>query len=86
MTGIKNSTMKGIQYLTDSKGSKTAVLIDLKKHDKRLNELIEDVIDILECERIKDESAVPFEVAMKNLYGKGRITKKVYDKVKNGKV
>jgi hypothetical protein len=71
--------MKGIQYLTDNKGGKTALLIDLKKHDKRLNNLIEDMLDVVECERIKDEPTVPFEVAVKSLYKKDRISKKVYD-------
>jgi hypothetical protein len=47
--------MKGIQYLTDNKGSKTALLINLKKHDKAINELIEDLLDVIECETLKDE-------------------------------
>jgi len=77
--------MKGIQYLTDNKGGKTAVLIDLKKHDKRLNTLIEDMFDIMECERLKDETTLPFELAIEQLFQKGRISKKVYNKV-NGRI
>jgi diphthamide biosynthesis methyltransferase len=76
--------MKGIKYLTDDRGSKTALLIDLKKHDKRLDSSIEDMLDILESERIKDEPTVSFDQAMKNLYKKGSISKKVYDKVVHG--
>lgn len=40
--------MEGIQYLTDTKGGKTALLINLKKHDKSINELIEDLLDVIE--------------------------------------
>jgi hypothetical protein len=73
--------VKGIQYLTDDKGSKTALLINLKRHDKRLNAIIEDVEDVLECEKLKDEPTVPFDKVVKNLYSKGKISKKVYDKI-----
>lgn len=73
--------MKGVQYLTDSKGSKTALLIDLKRHDKRLNAIIEDVEDVLECEKLKNEPTVPFDKVVNSLYKKGKISKKVYDKV-----
>ena len=76
--------MKGIKYLTNDKGSKTALLIDLKQHDKRLNSSLEDMLDIIESERLKDEPTVSFELAMKHLFQKGRISKKVYDKVSHG--
>lgn len=73
--------MKGIQYLTDNKGSKTALLINLKRHDRRLNAIIEDVEDVLECEKLKNEPTVSFDKVLNNLYNKGKISKKVYDKV-----
>ena len=72
--------MKGVQYLTDNNGSKTALLINLKKHDKSINELIEDLLDVIECEKLKDEPTVSFEKVIKNLYKKGKLSKKAYEK------
>ncbi len=71
--------MKGVQYLTDNKGSKTALLINLKKHDKAINELIEDLLDVIECETLKDEPTIPFEKVIKNLYKKGKLSKEAYE-------
>ncbi len=73
--------MKGVQYLTDNKGSKTALLINLKKHDKSINELIEDLLDVIECETLKDEPTVPFKKVINSLYKKGKLGKKAYEKL-----
>ncbi len=73
--------MKGINYLTDDQGNKTVLLIDLKSHDKKLNELLEDIEDIMQAEAVKDEPTVTFEKAISNLYAKGKVSKKVYEKV-----
>ena len=49
--------MTGIQYVTDDKGRKTAVLIDLKKHGA----LWEDFWDGLVSESRRNEKAVPYQ-------------------------
>ncbi len=49
--------MKGIQFVTDDTGKKTAVLIDLEEW----GELWEDFYDILISESRKDEPTVPWE-------------------------
>ena len=52
--------MKGIHYLTNTKGEKTAVVFDLKKYKE---ELI-DFIDGLEAASRVDEPSVNFEKAV----------------------
>lgn len=50
--------MKGINYVTDNFGKKTAVMFDLKKYKDEL----EDFIDILEAkERLKEPKREFFE-------------------------
>ncbi len=49
--------MTGIQYVTDEKGRKTGVLIDLKKHGA----LWEDFFDGLVAESRAKEKSVPYE-------------------------
>ena len=48
--------MKGINYLTNQKGQKTAVVFDLKKYKDEL----EDFIDGLEAASRVDEPSVDF--------------------------
>lgn len=50
-------SMTGIQFVTDAKGRKTAVLIDLKKH----RELWEDFQDALIAHARRDEKSIPYE-------------------------
>lgn len=57
--------MKGIQFVIDDKGRKTAVIIDLKKH----GELWEDFYDCLVAAERKDEPRESLESV------KPRITK-----------
>lgn len=45
-----SSSLKA-QYVVDSKGKKTAVILDIKIYDRLLEEL-EDLYDITEAERI----------------------------------
>ncbi|MCU0326369.1 MAG: hypothetical protein MUF45_14110 [Spirosomaceae bacterium] len=53
------TTIKGVNYLTDNLGRKTAVVFDLKRYKEEL----EDFIDILESkERLKEPSRDFFEV------------------------
>lgn len=49
--------MKGIQYLTDAKGNKTAVLLSLEEW----GEVWEDICDVLVSESRKDKSTVPWD-------------------------
>ncbi|HXT36290.1 MAG TPA: hypothetical protein VN837_12000 [Chloroflexota bacterium] len=49
--------MTGIQFVTDEKGRKTAVLIDLKKH----GQVWEDFYDVLVSQSRRDEKGIPLE-------------------------
>jgi hypothetical protein len=55
--GWENEAMTGIQFVTDHKGRKTAVLIDLKKH----RALWEDFWDGLISEPRRREKGIPYE-------------------------
>jgi hypothetical protein len=61
--------MTGVQFVTDSKGRKVAVLIDLKKHGARL----QDFWDGLVSESRRGEVGVPFEKVKADLVKHGRI-------------
>jgi len=52
-----NRTMSGIQFVTDEKGRKVAVQIDLKKHGA----LWEDFKDGLVSESRRREKSIPYE-------------------------
>jgi hypothetical protein len=49
--------MSGIQFVTDEKGRKVAVLIDLKKHGA----VLEDFWDGLVSESRRNEKNIPYE-------------------------
>ena len=49
--------MTGIHYLTDEKGQKIAVQIDLRKH----REVWEDFQDVLLSEPRRKEKSIPYE-------------------------
>ena len=55
--------MKGIQYLVDESGEKTAVLIDLKEHGT----LWEDLYDALIAEQRRDEPRASLEEVKERL-------------------
>jgi len=61
--------MIGIQFLTDEKGRKVAVQIDLRKH----RALWEDFYDGLVSEQRRKEKGVPFEAAIADLVKHGRL-------------
>ena len=61
--------MEGIQFVTDDKGRKTAVLIDLKKH----GELWEDFYDSLVAAERKDEPRESIEAVRKRLMRQGKL-------------
>jgi hypothetical protein len=52
-----NGTMSGIQFVTDEKGRKVGVLIDLKKHGA----IWEDFWDGLVSESRRKEKGIPYE-------------------------
>lgn len=52
-----NKAMTGIQFVTDDRGRKVAVLIDLKKHGARL----QDFWDGLISESRRKEKGIPLE-------------------------
>jgi hypothetical protein len=60
--------MTGIQFVTDEKGRKVAVQIDLKKHGARL----EDFWDGLVSESRRKEKGIPFEKIKADLVKHGR--------------
>jgi hypothetical protein len=61
--------MTGIQFVTDEKGRKVAVQIDLKKHGARL----EDFWDGLVSESRRNEIGLPLEKIKADLVKRGRI-------------
>ena len=61
--------MTGIQFVTDDKGRKVAVLIDLKKHGARL----QDFWDGLISESSLKEKGIPLEKVKANLIKRGRV-------------
>jgi hypothetical protein len=61
--------MTGIQFVTDDKGRKVAVLIDLKKHGARL----QDLWDGLVAESRRREKGIPLEKIKADLIRRGRL-------------
>ncbi len=62
--------MTGIQFVTDEKGRKVAVQLDLKKH----RELREDIEDVLVSRSRKNEKRVPLEKVKAGLVKRGKLT------------
>ncbi|MEA5258786.1 hypothetical protein VB264_13400 [Arcicella aquatica] len=52
--------MKGVNYITNDKGVKTAVIIDMKLHKNR----IEDLIDGLSAETKRNEQTISLREAI----------------------
>ncbi len=61
--------MTGIQFLTDAKGRKVAVQIDLRKHGA----LWADFYDGLVSEKRRKEKGVPLETVKLDLMKRGRL-------------
>ena len=59
----------GIQFLTDEKGTKTAAVIDLKKHKA----LWEDIADVLVSRSRRHERGVPLERVKADLVARGKL-------------
>jgi hypothetical protein len=62
--------MTGVQFVTDDKGRKVAVLIDLKKHGSRL----EDFWDGLISESRRKEVGIPLEKVKADLVKRGQLS------------
>jgi len=61
--------MNGVQYVTDDKGRKVAVQIDLKKH----RELWEDIEDVLVSRSRRHEKRIPLEKVKSGLIKSGKL-------------
>ena len=61
--------MKGIEFVTNDRGEKTAVLIDLRKHGK----LWEDIYDKLVAAERADEPCESLASVKKRLQNQGKI-------------
>jgi hypothetical protein len=61
--------MTGVQFVTDGKGRKVAVLIDLKKHGSRLR----DFWDGLISESRRNESGILLQKVKADLVKRGRL-------------
>lgn len=65
----ENEAMSGIQYVTDEKGRKVAVQIDLKKYGA----VLEDFWDGLISESRRKENGIPLEKIKADLVKRGRL-------------
>jgi len=63
--------MTGIQYLTDEKGRKVAVQIDLSKH----RELWEDIQDVLISRSRRHEKRIPLHAVKAGLAKSGKLSR-----------
>jgi hypothetical protein len=63
--------MTGIQYVTDEKGRKVAVQIDLKKH----RELWEDIEDVLVSRSRRHETRIPLDKVKAGLIKSGKLSR-----------
>jgi len=61
--------MNRVQFVTDDKGRKVAVLINLKKHGVRL----QDFWDGLVSEKRRREKGIPLEHIKRDLIRRGRL-------------
>ena len=64
--------MKGINYITDEKSRRKAVVIDLKTIEQN-EEAVHDLIDVLIAESRKDDEVVSWENAKKQLVKKRKL-------------
>ena len=53
--------MEGIKYLTDEKGKRVAVQIELKKHKKFVQEYLDYIEDRTDVLKTRNEETVPFD-------------------------
>ena len=53
--------MEGVKYLTDERGKRIEVQIELKKHKKFIYDYLEYIEDSKELSELKDEELIPFD-------------------------
>jgi len=63
--------MNGVQFVTDEKGRKVAVQLDLKKH----RGLWEDIEDVLVSRSRRNEKRIPLEKIKANLVKTGKLAR-----------
>lgn len=63
--------MEGIKFVTDAKGKKVAVQLDLKRY----GELWEDIQDGLVAESRRHEKSIPWEEVKASLIKSGKLDK-----------
>ena len=63
--------MNGIQFVTDEKGRKVAVQLDLRKH----RELWEDIEDVLVSRSRRNEKRIPLEKVKAALVKSGKLAR-----------
>lgn len=68
---LNKEIMSGISFVTNEKGKKTAVIIELSRHKR----LWEDFYDTLLIEQRKNEERIPWDKAKDLLRRKARGTK-----------
>jgi hypothetical protein len=61
--------MEGIQFVTNDKGEKVAVLIDLARH----GEMWEDIYDQLLAEERAEDKRLPYETVRRRLVRSGKL-------------
>jgi hypothetical protein len=66
-----NEAMSGIHFVTDAKGRKVAVQIDLKVH----RELWEDIQDLLVSRSRRHEKRIPLEKVKAGLIKSGKLSR-----------
>ncbi|HVF27213.1 MAG TPA: hypothetical protein VM943_03160 [Pyrinomonadaceae bacterium] len=67
--GVKKEAMRGIQFVTDADGRKTAVIIDLKKH----GEIWEDIYDSLIARQRAPETRESLVSVKRRLLRQGKL-------------
>ncbi len=65
--------MKGISFITDDKGERTGLMIDMKKHDSVLKDYLQDLMDLIEVNARENEESIPWDIAKSELKTKGII-------------
>jgi hypothetical protein len=55
--------IRGVQFVSDEAGTRTAVLIDLRRH----RQIWEDIYDTMVAESRKDEPRIPWEDVKRKL-------------------
>lgn len=61
--------MTGIRYITNEKGQKTDLIINLKEH----GQIVEDLLDALLIEERKSEDSILFDEFVSQLITEGKI-------------